>query len=141
MTLLETINAIKAVAMAQPSVNMVVDNDIFRLNAMPDAKYGVFAYVQGQHSGNIESGEQNFRFTFIYADRLTEDFHNEVEVQSVGVDTLTNILRVLAENELVSGDWQVTTFNQRFADLCAGAFCEVTLYVPVETMCADLIQF
>ena len=42
MTLLELIKAMEVVASKQPSVKMVVENDIFRLNALADARYGVF---------------------------------------------------------------------------------------------------
>lgn len=51
MTLLETIRTIERVAAAQPAVKMIVENDVFKLNACPDALYGVFAFVQG-HIGD-----------------------------------------------------------------------------------------
>ena len=43
MTLKEAIKVIEVVASQQPSVNMIVENDVFRLNAKADARYGVFA--------------------------------------------------------------------------------------------------
>ena len=48
MTLLETIRAMEVIASEQPSVNMVVENDIFRLNSRADARYGVFSCGQAQ---------------------------------------------------------------------------------------------
>ena len=35
------------------------------------------------------------------------------------------------------GDWQFTTFNQRFQDECAGVFCSVALQVPAGTVCEE----
>ena len=135
MTLAQLINRIKFVALTQPTIKMVVDNDVFRLNAIPDAKYGVFAYVQGNHRTGED--EDVFRFTFFYVDRLVEDGSNEVEVQSVGKSTLDNIMRTL-EDEMGVDEWEITTFNQRFNDMCAGAFCTAVLSVPSDYTCEEV---
>lgn len=135
MTLLETINAIEVAASRQPSVNMIVRNDIFRLNTYPDAKYGVFAWTQGQHEIGMDL--QTFVFTFFYVDRLTADKRNEVEIQSVGIQTLTNILRLLDEWGIPYADWTAQTFNQRFLDECAGVFASVRLQAPIAWVCAS----
>ena len=131
MTLLETIRLIESVAAAQPDVKMIVQNDIFRLNAAPDARYGVFGWTQGIHRTDADSPFYQFAFTFFYIDRLTEDQGNQVEVQSVGVQTLHNIIRTIDDGGIETSDVSFQTFNQRFADECAGAFCNVTLMVPV----------
>ena len=94
MTLLELIRTIEVIASKQPSVKMIVENDIFRLNNKADALYGVFAFVQGQHSTSIDSNVINYTFTFFYVDRLKNDRTNQIEVQSVGVQTLDNIISV-----------------------------------------------
>jgi hypothetical protein len=137
MTLLETIKAIEGVAKAQPSVRMVVPNDIFRLNATPSAQYGVFGWTQGQHEASLDSTLIRFRFTFFYVDRLTEDKGNEVEVQSTGVQTLDTVIRTLADMGIVADDYTFQTFNQRFLDECAGVFCSVRLTVPIGWTCPD----
>lgn len=135
MTLLETITAIEMAARQQPSINMVVRNDVFRLNTIPDAKYGVFAWTQGQHE--IREDLQTFVFTFFYVDRLTADKSNEVEVQSVGVQTLGNILRSLEDLGIFPGTWTAQAFNQRFLDECAGVFANVRLEVPTGWICPE----
>ena len=137
MTLLETIRLIERIAAGQPAVNMIVRNDVFRLNSFSDARYGVFAWTQGQHSGSVDDAFQSFAFTFFYVDRLTEDKGNEVEVQSVGVDTLSNILRLLSDAGVIVGDYNLTTFNQRFLDECAGVFASVRLQVPALGPCGE----
>lgn len=136
MTLLETIRIFEGVASRQPSVNMIVRNDVFRLNTIPDAKYGVFAWTQGQHE--IREDLQTFVFTFFYVDRLTADKGNEIEVQSVGVQTLGNILRSLDDLGIFPGTmWTAQTFNQRFLDECAGVFASVRLEVPTDWVCPE----
>ena len=136
MTLAALVQKIEAIAAAQPSVEMIVPNDVFLLNSRPDAKYGVFAWTQGQHSGSLDAYATGFSFTFFYVDRLTADESNRLEIQSVGVETLTNILRALGR-ELEMDAWTFTTFNQKFADLCAGVYAQVTIYAPVETVCVE----
>lgn len=136
MTLQQTIEALERAARLQPSVGSIVQNDVFRLNSMPDAKYGVFAWTQQQH---VLAGDTFiFAFALFYVDRLTEDGGNEVEIQSTGVATLSGILRRLEDGGVLPlGDPTFETFNQRFADECAGVWCSVRLEVPVTYTCAD----
>ena len=138
MTLKEVIRMIEMVAGKQPSVNLIVRNDVFRLNEKPDAKYGVFAWLQGQHSSASESAFINYAFTFFYVDRLKADKSNEIEIQSTGIQTLNNIIRSLDDYDIVTETtYTFQVFNQRFADLCAGVFCNVILSVPITGYCAD----
>lgn len=138
MNLQQVIKAFEVVASQQPSVNMIVQNDIFRLNSVTDARYGVFGWTQGQHSSSLDSSMFTFSFTFFYVDRLMDDMSNQIEVQSVGIQTLDNILKKLDDLDIyVSSTYTFQTFNQRFLDECAGVFCNVTLQVPVTTMCSE----
>lgn len=134
MTLYQTINAIEVAASRQPTINTIVRNDVFRLNAIPDVKYGVFAWTQGQHS--VGQDLQTFTFTFFYVDRLTSDRKNEVEIQSVGMQAIGNIILLLQEWGIPMQDWTAQTFNQRFLDECAGVFASVRIEVPVGYACA-----
>ena len=138
MTLKEAIKVIEEVASRQPSINMIVENDVFRLNAKADARYGVFAWLQGQHSTSIDSNTLSLQFTFFYVDRLTEDKSNQLEIQSVGIQTLDNILRKLDELGMwVSNNYTFQAFNQRFLDECAGVFCNVTIDIPISSVCPE----
>ena len=138
MTLTDTIRLIEVVASGQPPIKSIVRNDIFRLNSLPDAKYAVFGWTQGTHSTNADTSFYTYNFTFFYIDRLTANQSNELEIQSVGIQVLDNILRLLDEQGAVPvGDWQYTTFNQRFLDECAGVFVSVGIEVPVNGVCAD----
>lgn len=136
MTLAQVIDTFEKVAMQQPSINMIVRNDVFRINTSPSLKYGVFAWTQGQHTGSI-NGMTSFAFSFFYVDRLKDDLSNQVEVQSVGCETIGNILRALEEYDIEVGNYTMQTFNQRFTDECAGVFCNVTLSVPQVSACPE----
>jgi hypothetical protein len=138
MTLQQVIRTVEVIASKQPAVNMIVRNDIFRLNEAPDARYGVFAWLQGQHTGAVDESLVRYSFTFFYADRLTADLGNQVEVQSTGMEVLTNILRVLDQRGISVADrYSFRTFNERFHDECAGVFCDVTLEVPAGSLCPE----
>lgn len=138
MTLLETIRTMEVIASEQPSVNMVVENDIFRLNSRADARYGVFAFVQGEHSTSIDTNFITYAFTLFYVDRLKNDRSNQIEIQSVGVQTLDNILRTLDDMGIYAETgYSFQVFNQRFVDECAGVMCRVSLSVPINSICND----
>lgn len=141
MTLKQVIRAIEKVASQQPSIRMIVRNDIFRLNAKEDARYGVFGWTQQQHEGGVYDNLFTYNFTFFYIDRLTPDLSNQIEVQSVGIQTLDNILKTLdTQGVYVSSSYRFTTFNQRFLDECAGVFVNVSLEVPAGSACADTFE-
>ena len=131
MTLSQVIRRLEEVALAQPPVKQIVENDAYRLNEMPDAQYGVFAFTQGRHTSSAGSPWRRYAFTIMYIDRLTESHDNEIAVQSLGHFVLDNIIRTIAQEWDVS-DWVIQTFTQRFVDDCAGAYCEVSFNVPVE---------
>lgn len=136
MTLAQLIRLFEGIAKEQPSINMIVQQDVFRINSAPSLKYGVFAWTQGQHSGSI-NGMSAYSFSLFYVDRLTEDLSNQIEIQSVGCETISNILRILNEHDVEVGNYTIQTFNQRFTDECAGVFCNVTLSVLPTIGCAE----
>lgn len=131
MTLMQVIKRLEDVALAQPPVKQIIENDAYRLNGLPDAKYGVFAFTQGRHTASLGSSQLYYTFTLMYIDRLTESHDNEIYVQSTGVTVLDNICRTLALEWDIT-DWAIQTFTQRFLDDCAGAYVEVRIGVPVE---------
>lgn len=128
MTLVQIIERIEQIAKLQPAVKTVVPGDVFLLNTIADAKYGVFAWTQGQHTVSMDRGMATYSFTLFYVDRLKNDRSNETEIQSTGIRVLHNILLMLA-SEMGVGEESFTAFNQRFTDECAGVFCGVRLTV------------
>lgn len=138
MTLVEVIKVIEVIAARQPSVHMIIENDVFRLNEKADAKYGVFAWTQGQHSTRVEGNSIDFAFNFFYIDRLKNDRSNQLEIQSVGTQTLDNIIRTLDDIGIdIDNTYTFQVFNQRFADECAGVYVNVILSVPVNSICPE----
>lgn len=141
MTLIEVIKAIEAVASNQPAIGMIVENDVFRLNTLKSAKYGVFAFVQGQHSADVQSDLITFNFNFFYVDRLTDGDANQLEIQSTGVEVLSNIINTLYNDGMEITSYNFTSFNQRFTDECAGVYTNVSISVAKGSICAEEYSF
>ena len=138
MTLVEVIKVIEVIAARQPSVHMIIENDVFRLNEKADARYGVFAWTQGQHSTRVDGNSIDYAFNFFYIDRLKNDRSNQLEIQSVGTQTLDNIIRTLDDIGIdIETTYTFQVFNQRFADECAGVYVNVILSVPVNVTCPE----
>lgn len=137
MTLYGLIRAIERIASEQPTVNMIVENDLYKLEEEPSAKYGVFGFRQVEHTSSVESAIIDYGFEFYYVDRLEDDRGNQVEVQSVGMQTLDNIVRRLVEEENVTiEDCRFTPFRQKFIDVCSGVICALTISAERDAMCA-----
>ena len=98
-------------------------------------------WLQGEHRTTADSSLIQYAFTFFYADRLTENAGNELEVQSVGIETLENIIRQLEDMGIYAGEYTFRTFNQRFNDDCAGVFCTLTLEVRKDGVCPAGYEF
>ena len=127
MTLEETIRTLEAVALQQQSVAMVIDNDIFKLNTIPNAKYAVFAYTQGEHLTSVSGDLATYRLTLFYVDRLMADKSNQTEIQSTGTQVLRNILTMMSELDFQVDNMPIQPFTQQFVDECAGVYCAVSI--------------
>lgn len=127
MTLEETIRTLEAVALQQQSVAMVIDNDIFKLNTIPNAKYAVFAYTQGEHLTSVSGDLATYRLTLFYVDRLLADKSNQTQIQSTGTQVLRNILTMMSELDFQVDNMPIQPFTQQFVDECAGVYCTVAI--------------
>lgn len=132
----EFVYLIVKAAKAQPNLRTFLLHDVYRLNHLPDIRYG--ALVLETEQGTLV-GEDIMRFNFIiyYVDRLTASRDNMLDAQSTGIDVLHNILKSLPEEvDVISSTYRV--FDQKFKDECAGAFVNVTLDMPVESICGEI---
>ncbi|WP_418981688.1 hypothetical protein [Alistipes sp.] len=127
MTLLETIRTLEAVALEQHGVATVIEEELSKLDTLPDARYAVFAYTQGQHTTDVGGDITTYRLTISYIDRLAEDKSNRLEIQSTGMEVLRNILYMMGELDFEISSMPVQPFTQGLSDACAGVYCEVSI--------------
>lgn len=134
------IAAVEDAARHNPVVRMLVRGDAFKLNAFPTAEYPAVAWVQGVHTLTEDWRMLRVSLTLFYIDRLNEMQDNTLQIQSVGVEVLSDILQRL-EDAGVYNEGQITyqPFTQRFADECAGVFANVILTCAATSICADEI--
>ena len=138
MTLFDLIHAIKDVALKQPNVRTFVEGNIYeKLNANPSIEYDCVLVTQGAHS---TSGEfNNFNLNLFYVSRLVSDLEdNRLQIQSIGIEVLNNILKVLEDvYDIEYNNLTFNTFTERFSDETAGVYCTVTLITEKEIYCGE----
>ena len=129
MKLFDAVQYIEKIASAQPSVNTVFEGNVYTLNELKDIKYATFVITQQQH--RLEEGFNYYHFILYFVDRLTAAQDNRLLVQSTGVDTLTNVIQNLENDDIeYEGNVTINTFTQRFEAECAGAYADITLIFP-----------
>lgn len=133
MTLQEIIDKIKAAASGIPNVNTVQEGNIYDLmNGNRQVKYASVVITQGTHY----YGDNQMRFTFnlFYIDRLVDDLEsNRVDVQSQGIEVLKNIINQICEEaDIDRTETTIDTWTERWNDLCAGAYANVSFQVPTD---------
>ena len=129
MTLFEIINKLKNIAISKPNINFVGDGDVYTLNSIPNIDYSVFFVTQNDHS--IYQDTITYNLNLFYIDRISDSEDNTLNIQSDGMLQLTNIINTLVFSEDVDVDGEIsfTPFIQRFADQCAGVYCNVRFIV------------
>ena len=137
MTLRELYTAIEEIALAVPCVKTAIENDVLKLNTMPEVKYGVFAITPEQHTST--EGWINFTLNLFYIDRLVNSDDNEVEIQSHAIEVLRAIVLKIEESLAISETVRYTAFTRRFQDDCAGAWAVVTIQTPASD-CTDIFN-
>ena len=74
-----------------------------------------------------------------YGNKLFNDSSNVFEIQSDGYNVIINVINHLKENFEIEDveDVQIFPFWQQFADILAGCYADVNIFVPVEDTCAN----
>lgn len=128
MTLKRIISLLEQIAYKTSGVHTVITNDFYRINSLPNVDYACVGIQQTQHV-TVDNYSIRYGFQLIYADRLTADKSNEVDVQSDGMLVIGNIINALTSYYDVDlyGDITYETFVQRFTDECAVVVASFTL--------------
>lgn len=137
ITLSYMIDVISAIASGEKNISTIIQNDIYELDGIPNAKYNVFGITQNSHREDDQFIYYNFYLYYI--NRVNNDGRqNEILNQSTGIQVLRNIIRKTI-NYLdieVSENIVYYPFIQKFADVCSGVYADVTFAVPLD-MCEE----
>ena len=137
ITLSKMIDVISAIGSGEKNINTVIQNDIYELDGIPNAKYNVFGITQNVHREDDQFIYYNFYLYYI--NRVNNDGRqNEILNQSTGIQVLRNIIRKTCGylDIEVSEDIVYYPFIQKFADVCSGVYADVTFAVPLD-MCEE----
>lgn len=138
ITLAKIIDTICGIASGERNVNTIVQNDIYELDAQPDAKYSVFGITQNMHYEDEDF--MYYDFNLFYINRITnDDRSNEILNQSTGIQVLRNVIRKTIEalDIEVADNINYYTFIQKFSDVCSGVYADVTFAVPLDICYED----
>ena len=138
MTLYETIDLLKKIALKHPNIGSASEGNIYEyMNANPSVKYGVFFITQGTHSQ--DEMFNHFEFTLFYVDRLVDDMEeNRLQIQSIGKEMLSNILTFFCEEfDAECDNITYQPFTQKFVDMTAGIYSTITIDVPKDVICPE----
>ena len=127
MTYKELIGIIEKVASQQPNIRTIVPFSPYDVNKSKETEYSVFSWSPNAFT---ESNEFiNYSLNLFYIDRLSADSSNKLQIQSIGIQVLKNILDVL-ENDYglqTTGNRTYQTFYETFdKNVCAGVFVTIT---------------
>lgn len=127
MTLYTLIHRIKNISKSHALVNDFGEGDVYEYMNSGEHKYPcVFLTL---NSVLTDSTSTNYNFTLFYIDRLTDDSVNKVNVQSMGISIIKQIVSrlIIEEPVLETSSIECTPFTEKFADYCGGAFATITV--------------
>lgn len=137
MNLYSFIENLKNVSLSHYDVKEFNCGDVYGVMNKKNHKYPCVVLTvdniqKGQNDTNIVNGN------LFYIDRQLADESNKLYIQSQGVSVLNNIFNKSYQNIGYPFDTQqFTPFSEKFADLCAGAYCTFSALVDIEGVCDD----
>lgn len=130
-------DTVKQIALNTQKVNSFYTLDPYLCWNSLNVTYGSF-------SSNINyirrsGGYDVVNVSFYFGDKLKNDNSNIFEAQSDGFNAIINVINHLKENFEIENleDIQIFPFWQQFADILAGCYADVNIFVPVEDTCEN----
>ena len=130
-------DTVKQIALNTRTVESFYIGDVYTNYNSLNINYGSFDvninYIRRVGNFNIVN------CSFYYGAKLKNDSSNIFEIQSNGFNVIINVINHLKENFEIEDveDIQIFPFWQQFADILAGCYADVNIFVPVEDTCED----
>lgn len=113
-----------------PNIKFVVYGDVYELNHIQNVTYPAVVVTVGQHTSNLDNYNFNYRLNIFYVDRLTDDKVNKIDVHANAIIFINSLLKAL-DDEYIISDYEIFNFNERFNDVCAGAYVSCRIQMPI----------
>ena len=113
-----------------PNIEFVVYGDVYELNHIQNVTYPAVVVTVGQHTSNLDNYNFNYRLNIFYVDRLTDDKANKIDVHTHAITFINSLLKAL-DDEYIISDYEIYNFNERFNDVCAGAYVGCRIQMPI----------
>ena len=137
MNIREFSNAVGLISLNYPTVQEYSEGDIYNYLNTGEHKYPcVFLTIESVEEGEVNS--QTLNGSLFYVDRLLNDSSNRLMVQTAAISTLKILTGKINDN--ISGEMEVVSyqpFTEKFADWCAGAFCEFSFTYITDLECGE----
>ena len=137
MNIREFSNAVGLISLNYPTVQEYNEGDIYNYLNTGEHKYPcIFLTIESVEEGELNS--QTLTGSLFYVDRLLNDSSNRLMVQTAAISTLKILTGKIADN--ISGEMVVVSyqpFTEKFADWCAGAFCEFSFTYITGSECGE----
>lgn len=142
MNLYNTTRIITSLASQIPNIGTIEVGDVYKINAKQDVVYPSIAITQRPHTISHDDEMITYNFYVFYIDRLTSDDSNRMDIQNAAIEALHSLADGLNSYDLeIVNTSVVHTFNERFNDVCSGAYIELSIQTYNDT-CNDLdMQF
>ena len=140
MTLQTLCTAIADMAKAQEIINSSsAGTDIYEVNTQTIKDYPML-YISPTGYHQVKDNTTKFQLTLYYLDRLLNDSSNEMDILSVSIEQLKNLVRgikgiegvVAVDNEYQIVNW---TDTENFNDRLAGAYATIVVEVVNDYIC------
>lgn len=121
------LRTLKSLSNTHSLVNDYAEGDVYEYMNSGMHKYPCVFMTMNNITSDSES--TNYNFTMFYIDRLISDGSNKINIQSIGVQVIKQILSKLFDiyPEIEISSTEYTPFTEKFADDCAGVFCQISL--------------
>ena len=139
MTLFQIVQALKGIALTSPYIRTAEEGSIYDImNANPHIKYGTFVISQTNH--RQDELFDYYGFNIFVCDRLKDDLEsNRLHIQSTAKEVLANTILTFCTDfyGITHNELNFIPFTEKFVDLTAGQYVQVTFRVPKALNCPD----
>ena len=134
MRYFDFIKEIKEISTSHILVNEYGEGDIYEYLNNGEHKYPC-VFLTVTNLTTTDSGTA-INFTLFYTDRLIENQANKTAIQSTGISVIKQILSKYEQlhPEYLLNSVNYTPFTEKFTDMCAGIFCDVTIENQIDTL-------